>query len=83
MKTENRQCVVKGIILNGSEVIEDNWNGREIMFFEFCCVGSVEDVFSDDEDCDSGDSDVLLGAGLVVSHAIHEDHDRYKGGRGA
>ena len=70
MKTENRQCIVERIILNRSEVIEDNGDGRQIMVFEFCCVGAVEDVFSDYEYCDSGDSDVFLGAGLVVRYVI-------------
>jgi hypothetical protein len=56
--------------LECGEVVEDDGDGWEIILFELLCVGAVEDIFSDDEDCDSGDTDVLLCAGLRVRSGI-------------
>lgn len=42
--------VVEGIVLQGYDIVEDYWDGGDVVFVEGLCVGAGEDVFADDDD---------------------------------
>lgn len=74
VEREYREGIVEGVILLGCKVIENNWNGREMMFFKSLCVRAFKYVFPDNQDCNSRNSNVLLRTGLVsipINWGIH------------
>jgi len=71
VEREYREGIVKGVILLGCKVIENNWNGREMMFFKSFCVCALKDVFPDNQDCDSRNSNILLRTSIDDCKLTH------------
>ena len=64
---EDGEGVVEGIVLESDEVVEYDWTYRKTQCLEFVWLGTFKDIFSDNQNSNPWNSDILLCPGLQKS----------------
>ena len=64
VQREDGEGVVEGIVLQGGEVVEYNWTGWKSQAFKSICVCAFKDIFSDNQNRDPWNPNILLCSSL-------------------
>ena len=72
---KDRESVIERVVLQRNEIVEYNRTWRNTKRLDFIRVRPLEDIFPDNQDCNSRNSNIFLCPRLT--NQFHRKHGKY------